>query len=84
MAQPGYGDPPNPASQQYGAYPSAEGAYPPAEGAYPPPQPGYPPPQQQGCAPAQPGYAIAPLINQQPGTHASIEASEFLSYISAF
>ncbi|XP_029184844.1 phospholipid scramblase 2-like isoform X2 [Acropora millepora] len=67
MAQPGYGDPPNPTPQQYGAYPPAQGAYPPAEGAYPPPLPGYPPPQQQGFAPAQPGYAIAPPINQQPG-----------------
>ena len=67
MAQPGYGDPPNPAPQQYGAYP-------PAQGAYPPPLPGYPPPQQQGFAPVQPGYAIAPPINQQPGTYASIEA----------
>lgn len=74
MAQPGYGYPPNPAPQQYGAYPPAQGAYPPAQGAYPPTQGGYPPtqgayppPQQQGFAPAQPGYAVAPPINQQPG-----------------
>lgn len=70
MAQPGYGYPPNPAPQQYGAYP-------PAQGAYPPPQQGYPPPQQQGFAPAQPGYAVAPPINQQPGVYASIKTSEF-------
>lgn len=84
MAQPGYGYPPNPAPQQYGAYPPGQGAYPPAQGAYPPTQGAYPPPQQQGFAPAQPGYAVAPPINQQPGTHASIEALEFPSYISAF
>ena len=70
MAQPGYDYPPNP------------GAYPPRQGAYPPPQHGYPPPQQQGFALAQPGYAVAPPINQQPGTHASIEASEL--FPSAF